>query len=1524
MNKSYNKKLLYKSFSSLVAKSKQIFSPKSYAFWGLSIAMIALFLPETSISSEDYITSWDIDNLKEVASVETSSATIGDILIVNEEKGASMASPVFTKSFTNDPVEAGDIVNLEFTISYDALATGNATGIGFTDDLNAVIPGLAAIGLPIYVCGGTLSGTTNLSFTGGSMNPGDVCVISVPVEVPTGSVPGAYTSTTSALTATVGGLAVTGNVATDDLIIGGLNFTKEFIDDPVVPGALTTLRFTIDNRTTFDATSILFTDNLSNVLPGLEAEAPLPVNPCGSPTSISGTSFLIFWNGTVIAGTTCSFDVMVRVPAGAASGTYTNNTSNLNATLDGSNSVLPIATDNLVVNGTLISLSKSFTDDPVAPGSPVTVEYTLTNLDPANALSNIAFTDDFDGILTGLLATGLPVVGCGGTLSSADGGMTVDFTGGTLAAGATCTFSVTLQTPAAALFGTVVTSTTSGVTGDIGGFAVVGDPASDDLMFQSLSLSMADSPDPVSAGGTMDITFTITNHDPVNVIDQISFTDDLDAFIPGMIATVLPAAGTCGPPTSGVTGLGTSLITFSTGRLNPDQSCSFTVTVLVPCGTTDNTYTNTTSTITGDGIVLGMVAPGAIETLLVMSIPVAFTAPVDLCIDAGVQADLGGGLPSGAGGVYSGTGVTDDGNGLTYSFDPAAAEVGTHTLTYTFTDDDGCAASATDDVEVFALPAVTFTAPADLCIDAGVQADLGGGLPSGAGGVYSGTGVTDDGNGLTYSFDPAPAGVGTYTLTYTFTDANGCAASATDDVEVFALPAVAFTAPVDLCIDAGVQAGLGGGLPSGAGGVYSGTGVTDDGNGLTYSFDPAAAGVGIHTLTYTYTDPSGCTSSATDDVEVFALPVVTLNLPVDLCTSPGGGGLPIGGVYSGPGVTDDGNGTSFSFDPIVAGPAVITITFTFTDGNGCTASATDTYVYTTPPVANCPADITVSNDAGQCDAVVTFMASATDNCTGVTTSSVPASGSVFPIGTTLVTVTATDAAGNTDVCMFDVTVNDTELPIISCPADAAVNTDPGQCSTVVLFPDALAIDNCGVATVIQTAGLPSGSPFPVGINTVEYTATDVNGNMSVCSFTITVTDNEPAIPVCQDITIQLDTNGAVSILASEIDGGSNDNCGITSIAASQTIFDCSDVGANNITLTVTDVNGNVSSCVAVVTVENVTIPDVVCMDIAVQLDAAGTVTITPTDVDGGSTDSCGIASSVLDIDTFDCSSIGPNNVVLTVTDVNGNVASCTAVVTVEDTILPTLVCMDITLELGADGTATITTADVIDTVDDNCGILSTAMNITDFDCDDIGTPVTVVVSALDNNGNSTICNAVVTVVDLLDPVLTCPADQTVDQGPGALFYDLPDYFATGEATAVDNCTDPIVLTTQSPVAGTLLSDGVHIITLMAEDENGNIASCNFDLTVESTLGVGELGFDISTIVLYPSPANNYIIVDNPKTIPLSTMTIKDLNGRLIKTINLNDMGIERVVDISSLEAAPYIVIIESDHGRLVKQIVKVN
>jgi hypothetical protein len=106
------------------------------------------------------------------------------------------------------------------------------------------------------------------------------------------------------------------------------------------------------------------------------------------------------------------------------------------------------------------------------------------------------------------------------------------------------------------------------------------------------------------------------------------------------------------------------------------------------------------------------------------------------------------------------------------------------------------------------------------------------------------------------------------TVILTTTDASGNSATATAVVTVIDPNAanVTFTAPADLCSSAGVQRSLGGGLPSG--GVYSGNGVTDDRNGTSYSFDPAAAGAGTHSIRYTFTNASGCAASASDNIAV--------------------------------------------------------------------------------------------------------------------------------------------------------------------------------------------------------------------------------------------------------------------------------------------------------------------------------------------------------------------------------------------------------------------------------------------------------------------------------------------------------------------------------------------------------------------------------------------------------------------------------------------------------------------------------
>jgi hypothetical protein len=686
--------------------------------------------------------------------------------------------------------------------------------------------------------------------------------------------------------------------------------------------------------------------------------------------------------------------------------------------------------------------------------------------------------------------------------------------------------------------------------------------------------------------------------------------------------------------------------------------------------------------------------------------------------------------------------------------------------------------------------------------------------------------------------------------------------------------------------------------------------------------------VGTTNVIWTVTDGAGNTSTCNMDVTVTdnEPPVaICMDITVQLDAS---GMASITGADIDGGSTDNCGIASLtaspnSFSCADVGPNTVTLTVTDVNGNTSTCTATVTVEDNVPPTAVCM-DITIQLDANGMASIVAgdIDGGSTDAC-GI--ASIMASQTDFDcshVGPNNVTLTVTDVNGNVSTCVAVVTVEDNVPPVIACPGDINVSTTPGDCFAEVTFADAIALDACGIASVVQTMGPPSGSQFPVGTTTIEFTATDVNGNTSTCTFDITVTDDEPAMAVCMDITVQLDATGNVSIVPGDVDGGSSDNCGIASMTVTPNSFTCADVGDNPVVLEITDVNGNVSSCTAIVTVEDVTAPVASCMDITVQLDATGTVTITGADVDGGSSDACGIADLSVSPDTFDCDDVGDNTVTLTVTDVNGNTSTCTAIVTVEDNIAPVLTCMDITLELDENGMASITPDDVIASNTDNCGIATSAVDITDFDCDDIGTPVTVTVFTVDVNGNLASCTAVVTVVDLLGPDVTCPADQTVDPGPGNLFYTVPDYFATGEATATDNCTDPVTIFSQTPAAGTQIPDGVYTVEVCATDEYGNESCCTFELTVESILGNDEITVDFGSITMYPNPARDVVMLSNPQSLALDNVAIYDATGRLIRTLNLKDMGTEKQIEIYDLASATYLFVISGDNGQITKQIIK--
>jgi subtilisin-like proprotein convertase family protein len=289
---------------------------------------------------------------------------------------------------------------------------------------------------------------------------------------------------------------------------------------------------------------------------------------------------------------------------------------------------------------------------------------------------------------------------------------------------------------------------------------------------------------------------------------------------------------------------------------------------------------------------------------------------------------------------------------------------------------------------------------------------------------------------------------------------------------------------------------------------------------------------------------------------------------------------------------------------------------------------------------------------------------------------------------------------------------------------------------------------------------------------------------------------------------------------------------------------------------------------------------------------------------------------------FDCSYLGVNNIEVTVTDNSGNVATCISAVEVIDVDDPILVCQDATVSLDENGMAEVLPEYFIDPVEsfDNCGITITAVDVTDVTCADIGTPITVTVFVSDDSGNIASCQATMTVVDDMGPMLeNCPEDMTVDPGAVDLFYEVPDY--TADIVATDNCSDPVGAVTQDPPAGTLLADGVYTVTLSATDDEGNVGTCSFELTVESVLGVTSNQLNAG-VAIYPNPARNVMNIGNSTDIQLERAVIYDLNGRMIQSIDLSDMSAEASVNVAHLASGVYMVQLQAQDGQAIKRLVK--
>jgi hypothetical protein len=638
------------------------------------------------------------------------------------------------------------------------------------------------------------------------------------------------------------------------------------------------------------------------------------------------------------------------------------------------------------------------------------------------------------------------------------------------------------------------------------------------------------------------------------------------------------------------------------------------------------------------------------------------------------------------------------------------------------------------------------------------------------------------------------------------------------------------------------------------------TGATSDASPATgiNTATGTAFNVGVTTVTYTTSDPSNQTASCAFTVSVSdnEPPVIICPTPaVSYNTDPGQCYATVSGLaptsadncsvasvtWTAPGATPASGTNDASSARFPKGTT--TLTYTVSDNaapaltNSCqvTITVADNQA---PSLSGLPANLSISTSLGSslnlCDSEHTWNHPAvTDNCAGPYTLTMELTGftnvGATPVtpgdpitqiflgpGTTTVTYVATDADGLVFTNSFDVTVVDDVPPVITPSYDLVynVNVTPGDCSAAVTYErpnQAIVIflppfifsnytqDDCGgVSGPVEETPIVNGVPDPSFLNGTPP---------------LDILD-----PANRYVTLQFP------------------------------------VGTTVLPFTWTDNAGNSTTVNITVNVLENVLPNAVCNPgiITLPLDAAGLATLTAAMVNSNSTDNCGIAGMTVQPSAFNCTHLPLNQTVtLRVTDLAGNVSTCSAVVDVVDNLPPVIQCPT-ALSANADNSCTLalpTLGMVLESIPANLGPGEFYDNT--YNCGSFTREYAINGGAFSNiSGLSAyafpIGSTAVTirVRDAANNPATCSFNVNVSDKTGPAFVNPPaDVTLTANIagclvahnwvnpTINDACSNPSMILSQTHFPGAFFPFGVNTITYLAKDNAGNISTYAFRVTV---------------------------------------------------------------------------------------------
>lgn len=513
-------------------------------------------------------------------------------------------------------------------------------------------------------------------------------------------------------------------------------------------------------------------------------------------------------------------------------------------------------------------------------------------------------------------------------------------------------------------------------------------------------------------------------------------------------------------------------------------------------------------------------------------------------------------------------------------------------------------------------------------------------------------------------------------------------------------------------------------------------------------------------------------------------------------------------------------------------PTLVVYTVTDEAGNTSTCQISVTVNDVTPPVLSaCPVGPIVVDADSTCQGTATWVLPSFQDACDTSLVILPdyLPGNVFPLGTTLVNITATDDSFNSTTCSFEVEVRDVTAPSITCPADTILIPVSG-CTATFVYTEPVPTDNCDQDMNVICSH-PSGTVF-TGITTVTCGVLDDALNTAQCTFTVTVADTiKPVFPNgCPANLNVVSASGNCGANPSWTAPAVTDNCdqNLTIMTAPNSGgFLAVQAMPYVITYTATDDLGNSASCTFTVTVADSTDPVLTncpTLPIIIVLPTTKCDTLLnwmPPTV----ADNCGLGGVILssNLNPGTLFPTGDTTVIYTATDASGNVSTCSFNISIKDVVPPVIDCPTTPIPVPVHNPCGVVPIWSFPTATDNCTPESDLTYISSF-APGATFPAGItnfVVRVVDASGNFDECTLIVD--NSVNPRFTNIPDTVFVNG-----CDMPASWA--EPIPVDFCP-PVVVTITPQVSGTVFPFGATTVTYTATDPLGNQATATFVVVV---------------------------------------------------------------------------------------------